>query len=508
MKRITIALIAVVVFIAAVTFTAKTYVRPLSITPAPTIDVIDTVKFPKVDSPIEFIPLYRSGIAKFKLDDQTTSGTINSVQTDVNGVVRVGGEFKHGTFCFAIEQDSATSGIVMLPAEGICYILESTKTGQAVVWVKKKLSDVVCVEMPPISEGAATNPTAPSVVITQGAVPIMDSRPSAKVVLFIDFIGGMIQDPLWNGGKAFNAQPAMYTLEQIKIAYAVAAERYSAFNVNVTTDVQKYIAAPAKSKMRVVMTTTNFMAGYGGYAFIGSLKYAGSGIYSPSIPCFAFVTMVGSAKNAGEVAAHELGHTFGLLHDGTKSATYYTGQGNWAPVMGSAYSKSVVQWSKGEYTNANNFQDDISTIAGTTGVGYVTSSNQASPTILGGTINATDVISNAFTSRFFQVTVTTTGTMSVSVKTPLYSGLNAAVEIRDTYGLTVLAKNNPLNDTNASVSTAVKPGRYVIKVYGEGEGDVKATGYTSYGSVGDFILTGTVTSGTLKAGTVAAGAVK
>jgi len=47
-------------------------------------------------------------------------------------------------------------------------------------------------------------------------------------------------------------------------------------------------------------------------------------------------------------------------------ATYYAGQGNgatgWAPIMGVGYNKQLVQWSKGEYANANNTQDDIQII--------------------------------------------------------------------------------------------------------------------------------------------------
>ena len=35
----------------------------------------------------------------------------------------------------------------------------------------------------------------------------------------------------------------------------------------------------------------------------------------------------------------------------------------WAPIMGVGYQKPVVQWSKGEYTNANNTQNDLTIIA-------------------------------------------------------------------------------------------------------------------------------------------------
>lgn len=505
MKRTAIALAAATLFTAAVTFTSKTLITPVKDTPVPLIDVTSTLKFPKIDSPIEFMPLHTGGVVQFEITDTKVRGVINTVQIDTNGTVRVGGEFEQGTFCFAIDKDSMTSGVVILPTEEMCYVLEPTPMGGTVVWVPKKLGVIACKEMPVMGEGAATVATATSTVTSQVDVPVLDSRPDAKTVLYLDFVGGIIQDPLWNGGQVIDAKPANYTLDQIKTTFAVCAERYAAFNINVTTDSKKYAAAPVKNRMRVVLTTTNVVPGYGGYAFIGSLRSSGTGIFSPTIPCFAFVNMVGNAKNAGEVAAHELGHTFGLTHDGTSTAAYYTGQGDWAPVMGCAYSKPVVQWSKGEYNNANNRQDDLSVISITPGVGYATT---GSLTVLGGTINTKDVVSNSTTPRFYQISVINSGSLTVDVKPVLYSGLNATVELLTT-GSQSIVKCNPLKDLSARITAPVTPGKYIIKVSGDGEGDAKITGYSAYSSIGTFVLTGTVTSGTIKTGSlIATGTVK
>ena len=69
-----------------------------------------------------------------------------------------------------------------------------------------------------------------------------------------------------------------------------------------------------------------------------------------------------------EAAAHECGHTLGLLHDGTTAGTeYYAGHGTgatgWAPIMGNSYYQSLTQWSKGEYNLANNTEDDLAVIS-------------------------------------------------------------------------------------------------------------------------------------------------
>jgi hypothetical protein len=469
----------------------------------------------RVDSPLNFAPLSTGGTATFSINNVPVQGTINNLQKLIETVspgnmmqtIRIGGDFANGTFAFAV-RDNKVSGFVLFPEQHVAYTCEDVVMGTGVTWTRKDIGDIACRELPVQAEGAAAIAT-PQTVTTQDAVPVLNSRPGGKIVLFLDFVGGPINDPVWNGGKPFVAAPANYTLDQIRTAFDVCAERYSAFNVNVTTDPKVYAATAVGSRMRIVLTTTNFVSGYGGYAYLGSLRGAGS-FFSATVPCFAFVSNVGNAKNAGEVCAHEAGHTFGLSHDGTTTSAYYAGQGSWAPIMGVAYSKPIAQWSKGEYNGANNKQDDIATIASI--AGYLTASNASAPLPLTLGSGTRDVISNWSNPRYFVLNSTQTGTLQVRATVPLYSGLNCTVEIRDAYGLAVLAKANALGDLNATVTAPVKPGKYTVKVYGDGEGDVKTTGFTSYGSIGDFVLTGTilttpVSTGTLKTGTVSTGTI-
>ncbi len=74
-------------------------------------------------------------------------------------------------------------------------------------------------------------------------------------------------------------------------------------------------------------------------------------------PALVFPERLGNSdRYIAEAAAHECGHTLGLLHDGTTTGTeYYAGHGTgatgWAPIMGNGYYKSLTQWSKGEYAS-------------------------------------------------------------------------------------------------------------------------------------------------------------
>ena len=86
-------------------------------------------------------------------------------------------------------------------------------------------------------------------------------------------------------------------------------------------------------------------------------------------PAYVFPANLGNGnpKYVAEAISHEVGHNLGLAHDGQIDAngatvSYYGGHGSWAPIMGMGYYKPITQWSKGEYVNATQKQDDIAII--------------------------------------------------------------------------------------------------------------------------------------------------
>jgi len=69
--------------------------------------------------------------------------------------------------------------------------------------------------------------------------------------------------------------------------------------------------------------------------------------------------------------------------------------------------------------------------------------------------------------------------------------LDILLQLQNSAG-TVLVNSNPDTALNASVSYTVAAGTYYIKVQGTGRGDVLGAGYSRYGSIGSYSLSGTV----------------
>jgi len=455
---------------------------------------------------LQELTTFRSGnIINIQLPgDILVQGTVNCVQEYVDGITRFGGSFERGRFCYAINNHQTVSGIVFYDDD--VFVLNETPLADVLIYTRKNIDTVMCTQHPDnimLAAGTVstvTTSTDSNTTISNIVVTVFSSKPTSINQSYLEFRGLTVQDPVWNGGKPIVATAPNYTVAQITDVYNVVAARYAAFDVNVTTNFDLYNKAKPNTRTRVIFTTNDsWFLNCGGVAYISSFKLAGLGWYTPNVPCWVFTRTFGtSTKNVGEVAAHEAGHTLGLFHDGTSTSTYYYGQGNWGPIMGCAYGKTVVQFSKGEYTGANVKQDDITTVRSTLAMGSLVVAPVTQLNLNAGTFNNIgNIIAESLDIKTYTLPIVSPGTLTITAAPALYSAVDLTLQLLKNGSLVATA--DPVNVQAATLKASVTGGTYTIRVVPSGNSDTKTVVYSSYGSIGVFTLTGSLTnSGTLK----------
>ncbi len=99
--------------------------------------------------------------------------------------------------------------------------------------------------------------------------PTYNSLPGATAVLFLDFDGHTVNGTSWNSSGPIVCGPSNLDNAKISEVFNRIAEDFRPFNINVTTDSTKYLAAPATKRMRAIFTISN--SWYGNNAGGGSL---------------------------------------------------------------------------------------------------------------------------------------------------------------------------------------------------------------------------------------------
>lgn len=224
--------------------------------------------------------------------------------------------------------------------------------------------------------------------------------------------------------------------------WAKVAEDYAAFDVDVTTAdpgreaLSMGDASDTRFGTHVVITGSPTPAqvicrgGCGGVTWVGVINAPvntalGCTSRGPDCSEVAWVfpdALFNDPASVAEAAAHEAGHSFGLVHDGdsTTGDSYYApddGEGTrvWAAIMGAAYYNAVSQWSKADYPNAHNWttvvdggegkrsaqipkQDDVQIIRGIAGTRPTPASSLAFPLAVTG---QTDYITSSTDAAYY-----------------------------------------------------------------------------------------------------------
>ena len=366
--------------------------------------------------------------------------------------------------------------------------------------------------LPPAPKSNPSAKATSASKIPVSSPPIRHSRPGAEATIYLDFNGGKVSGTAWVAGGTrqcipldTDGDPTTFNEDEQNLIVRVweaVSEDFLPFQVNVTTEPPEAITV---NTTWVLITHSTDATGLknpwptaGGVAYIGVFGLWGSNtLYSPA---FVYYNNVGSSPGSiAEAASHEAGHTLGLSHDGTSTREYYKGHGtgetSWAPIMGTAYGKNVTHWSKGEYFDANNTEDDIAILTETLAQAGINppalAAGGAERVPATGTVSGTLTCSDEKNSYAFSAYSTAVIKLTPKRLSGTAGGnLDGAVEILDGKGK-VVAFLNPENSTGITTTMALAAGDYVAKVGGIGWGnpmDPTPSGYTKYGSFGSYTL--------------------
>lgn len=332
------------------------------------------------------------------------------------------------------------------------------------------------------------------------AAPVLSSHPSASATLYLDFDGHYVNSSMWNYGTPFTCDPAAMTDAQITEAFNRVAEDFRPFNINVTTDLNKFLAAPISMRVRIVITPTSAW-----YAGVAGIAYVGSFTWGDDTPAFAFSDrLYNDAKRVAEAISHESGHTLGLSHQALYNSTcgmlssYNSGIGfgetGWAPIMGNGAGRNVTQWNFGPTPNGcTSLQDNLKVITTNNGFGY-RADDYTSATVIGipsNIFSRTGIISTTTDQDIFRFDLGQNGIFQASVKPYAVgannSGANLDVKItlQNASGATI-AVYEYTDSMHAKMDTVLNAGTYFLVI--DGSGSINSV--NDYGSLGAYTLEG------------------
>jgi len=332
----------------------------------------------------------------------------------------------------------------------------------------------------------------------------LHSRPTATKRIYLDFDGHTASGTAWGGtivtpAFSLDSDYAAFSnseLTRIQDVWARVVEDFAPFDVDVTTeappssDLINSGGGDSRWGVRVVVGGDGaWRTGAAGVAFVNGFGR------SDLAPAFVFADQWWKSRPnfIASCISHEVGHTLGLRHDGYQGSEYYGGRGNWGPLMGNP-DRLLTQWSNGDYGDSTNQEDDLAIITTRSGngFGYRPDDHGSSPgsaTVYAGA-DISGIIERRTDVDVFRFYTSSRITATVR---PADTGANLDVraEILDSAGA-IIATSDPLNSLAASFTMTVGAGTYFLRVQGTGQGDPATTGYSNYGSLGQYTVELTV----------------
>lgn len=325
----------------------------------------------------------------------------------------------------------------------------------------------------------------------------LQSKPGSPYVFYLNISAVMSGTTPLNG----------VTKENMYRAWQSIADQYSMLNLNVTTNRAVYDAARSANQLRTGII--NFINADGrSYAPLRSFGTTAAGTLFRN-PSGGFDYGYG----IGMTGAHEVGHQMGMNHDrGGSGGEYFEGIAayQWGPIMGNywmggSWANQLFTWSRGEYSTATNFEDDLRIMNVDEQVPYMADDivdSRALAFDAGGAINPTrnfGQIERTGDADTFTFSTSGVSTLNLRVDPLEYLRmLDVEATIYNAANAVVARSNLAVNRSAQFTNLSLPAGSYRLVIRGGAEG-TPANGFSNYSSLGFYGMKGTL-SGAVDSG--------
>jgi hypothetical protein len=318
----------------------------------------------------------------------------------------------------------------------------------------------------------------------------LESKPGSPYVFFLD------TSEVMSGSTPLNG----VTKENMYRAWQSVADQYSMLKLNVTTNRAVYDAAKAANVLRTGIIHFYNQDGRSNAPLHAFGTTSAGTLYRNPASGFDY------GYGIGMTTAHEVGHEMGMNHDhGGTGGEYFEGIAayQWGPIMGNywmggSWANQLFTWSKGEYTTATNFEDDLNIMNVDEGVPYMDDDIATSKPLAiaaNGTVDPKTnwgQIGRNTDSDTFTFSTGGNSTLNLRIDPIEYLRmLDVDATIYNDAGAVVAHSNLPVNRSAEFVNLNLPAGNYRLVIKGGAEGTPQ-NGFSNYSSLGYYAMKGSI----------------